>query len=199
MILHSAAPLYTLSSAVVGGGFAQVHTIINRHVEKNYHSDDPAADLLAFASGRHIQGAFLGLLTAVWMRQARSVTHYAHNITVSAIITAGVGNASAAGLSPPQEVRVGTINIILLIDASLAPGAMVNAVNTATEAKTASLFARRVQTAEGYAASGTSTDAVVIACTGRGPQQAYAGPVTPVGHLVGSCVRACLEAALDAP
>ena len=34
-----------------------------------------------------------------------------------------------------------------------------------------------------------STDAVVVACTGRGKPLFYAGPATTVGWLIGRCVR----------
>jgi adenosylcobinamide amidohydrolase len=86
--------------------------------------------------------------------------------------------------------------MILLIDACLTPAAMVNAVITATEVKTHVLLSRGVCTPEGYAATGTSTDAIAIASTGKGTPLAYAGPVTPVGWLIGRCVRTALEEAL---
>jgi adenosylcobinamide hydrolase len=69
---------------------------------------------------------------------------------------------------------------------------------TITEAKTAVLMKRRLQTPEGYSATGTSTDAVVLACTERGAEHVYGGPATEVGYLIGRCVRDCLELALDA-
>ncbi len=53
---------------------------------------------------------------------------------------------------------------------------MVNAVITATEAKTGVLMALNARTKEGDPATGTSTDAIVIACTGRGTPVPYAGP-----------------------
>jgi adenosylcobinamide amidohydrolase len=86
--------------------------------------------------------------------------------------------------------------MILLIDAYLTPAAMVHAVITATEVKTQVLMARSVRTPEGYAATGTSTDAIAVASTGRGTPLAYAGPVTLVGWLIGRCVRTALEEAL---
>ncbi len=85
---------------------------------------------------------------------------------------------------------------ILLIDAHLTPAAMVNAVITATEAKTHVLVKRSVRTREGHPATGTSTDTVVVACTGRGEPLSYAGPVTCVGWLIGQSVRQGLEEAL---
>ena len=54
------------------------------------------------------------------------------------------------------------------MDGALTPAAMVNAVITATEAKTMTLAEWDVRTPEGEPASGTSTDTVVVACTGRG-------------------------------
>jgi iron complex transport system ATP-binding protein len=197
LVLHSEQPLHVLSSAVVGGGFVQTQTIINLHVDKHYDCSDPIRDLHCFAAGRGIAD-FVGLLTAVWMHKARSVTLRAGDLTVCAVITAGVSNAVAAGLDEPQTVQAGTINTVILVDGNLSPAAMVNAMMTITEAKTAVLMKRRVQTPEGYPATGTSTDAAVLACTGRGGEHLYGGPVTEVGCLIGRCMRACLELALDA-
>jgi iron complex transport system ATP-binding protein len=197
LVLHSSYPLRVLSSAVVGGGFTRTQTIINRHVDKHYDCSDPIRDLHSFATQRGIVD-FVGLLTAVWIHKARSVTLRVGELTVCAVITAGVSNAVAAGLSEPQSVQAGTINIVILVDGNLSPAAMVNAMMTITEAKTAVLMKRRVQTPEGYSATGTSTDAVVLACTERGAERVYGGPATEVGYLIGRCVRDCLELALDA-
>ena len=88
-----------------------------------------------------------------------------------------------------MPARAGTINTVLLIDAALTPAAMVNAVITATEAKTMTLDEWAVRTLDGLPASGTTTDSVVIACTGRGEMLGYAGPATPVGWLLARAVR----------
>ena len=82
--------------------------------------------------------------------------------------------------------------MILLVDGALTPAAMVNAVITATEAKTMTLAEWDVKTPEGEAASGTSTDTVVVACTGRGDELRYAGPATPVGWLAARAVRSAM-------
>jgi len=49
-----------------------------------------------------------------------------------------------------------------------------------------------VRTACGDPASGTSTDTVVVACTGRGAELEYAGPATPAGWLCARTVRAAM-------
>ena len=104
----------------------------------------------------------------------------------------GLSNTSNAGITPPLAPAPGTINAILLVDAALTPGAMVNAVITATEAKTMTLATWDVRTPQGDPASGTSTDSLVVACTRRGAGLSYAGPATTVGWLVARTVRAAI-------
>ena len=98
---------------------------------------------------------------------------------MAAVVSVGLSNTSSAGVTPPigagpadgaAAPGPGTINVVLLVDGALTPAAMVNAVITATEAKTMTLAEWDVKTPEGDAASGTSTDTVVVACTGRGEE-----------------------------
>ena len=196
LVLHSQQPLQVLSSAVVGGGFTRSQWILSRHVPKYYRHDDPATDLQAFARRLGITPPFVGLMTAVSLHKARAVTVRAAGLTATAVVTAGLSNPTTPGLCFPVALPIGTINVTLLLDAALTPAAMVNAVITITEAKSAILRNQNVQTPAGDPATGTSTDAVVVACTGRGVLLPYAGPVTLVGWLTGRCVRAALEAAL---
>lgn len=188
--LQSEQPLRILSSAVVGGGLAQARFIINRHVDKNYNHPHPPHDLRDFAAGCGIAEPFVGLMTAAYLDGVKTVTLRENGLTVSAVITAGFSNPTAAGLSLPAVLTPGTINMIFLIDAQLSPAAMVNAVITATEAKTDVLLQRGISTPAGHPATGTSTDAIVVACTGKGEPLPYAGPATVVGWLIGRCVRA---------
>ena len=196
LLVHSQQPLTVLSSAVVGGGVARVRYLLNRHVHRDYDCPDPAADLVAFARSQGVTEAFVGLMTAVSLQKARTVTLRTATLTVAAVVTAGISNATAPGLSPPAILEAGTINMILLIDACLTPAAMVHALITATEVKTQVLMAHGVRTPEGDAATGTSTDALAVACTDSGMLLLYAGPVTLVGWMIGRCVRAALEEAL---
>jgi iron complex transport system ATP-binding protein len=196
LVLCSQQPLQTLSSAVVGGGFLRARYIVNRHVHKDYCHPEPAADLLTFARSHGIAEAFVGLMTAVPMHKTRTITVREAALTVSVVVTAGLSNPAAPGFSPPAVLRPSTINLILLLDACLSPAAMMNAGMTATEVKTQVLLKRGVLTPEGYAATGTSTDAVIVACPEDGEVLPYAGPVTTVGWLIGRGVRAALEAAL---
>ncbi len=196
-ILISQSPLLTLSSAVVGGGFERTRTILNRRVPLDYDCSHPVQDLQQFMAEQELPEPCVGLLTGVPMHGTRIVSVRQGEITVASVITAGVSNAVISGLTPPAVFVPGTINTVVLIDAHLVPSAMVNAVITATEAKTSVLQAYNVRTKEGNMATGTSTDALVIACTGRGEALPYAGPATEVGYLIGKSVRQCLFQALE--
>lgn len=196
--IKSESPWTTLSSAILGGGYNNTRHIINAYVDKNFHVDDPQAWLQDLANTININETFIGLLTAVKLHKVRVSTLQAENLTVSAVITAGVGNASNAGITPPFSYQPGTINTILLLDANLTHAAMLNAVITATEAKTAILKEKNILTPDGDSATGTSTDTVTIAITGKGKSQSYAGPVTTIGWLIARAVRQSLNESLSA-
>jgi len=198
LLLRSARPLTVLSSAVVGGGFTRARILLIRHVPKGYDHPDPQADLRAFARHHGIEEPFVGLMTAAYLHRARAASLRDRDLTVAAVVTAGLSNPAAPGLSPPALPAPGTVNIILLVDAHLTPAAMVNAVISATEAKAHVLLAHGVHTPEGHPATGTSTDAIAVACTGRGDPLPYTGPVTRVGWLIGRCLRQALEETLHA-
>lgn len=188
----SARPLAMLSSAVVGGGLCSAHDIVNLHVDKDYDSARPEDDLAAFAASCGVDGAFVGLMTAAYTEHACVAAESRDGVTVAAVVSVGLSNTSNAGITPPLAPTPGTINAILLVDAALTPSAMVNAVITATEAKTMTLTEWDVRTPEGGPASGTSTDAVVVACTQGETGLSYAGPATTVGWLVARTVRAAI-------
>jgi iron complex transport system ATP-binding protein len=196
--IRSASPLTVLSSAIVGSGFRRVSHIFNAHVDKDYASTNPKADLRALARRCGVDGQFVGLLTAVYLRKARLAFFEADGLSVGALITAGVGNAASAGITKPYSHQAGTINIILLMDANLTRGAMLNAVITATEAKCAVIQSRNIRTPDGDLATGTSTDTITIAATGKGKPQPYAGSVTTLGWLIARAVRQALTESLDA-
>ncbi len=198
--VSSERPLLVLASAVVGGGFGSALEILNVHVDDQYDGARPQEDLAAVAAELSVAEPFVGLMTAACTEFARCAVESLGDLTVAAVVSVGLSNTSSAGVTPPVAGPAdgaaapgpGTINVILLIDGALTPAAMVNAVITATEAKTMTLAEWDVKTPEGEAASGTSTDTVVVACTGRGDELSYAGPATPVGWLAARAVRAAM-------
>jgi adenosylcobinamide hydrolase len=194
--VQSQALLTTLSSSFHGGGFRRVRHIFNANVPVDYHSDTPAAALKRIAAQCGVNAPFVGLLTAVPLRKARLVSAEEKGLRVGVLATAGTGNATSAGISPPHDATPGTINLIILIDAKLTRPAMLNAIITATEAKTATLSEMAILTPDGAPATGTSTDTVTIATTGLGPAYPYAGPATALGWLIGKTVRQAVQASL---
>lgn len=203
--ISSARPLAVLGSAVAGGGYGHTTEILNVHVDDKYDGERPEEDLAATAAELGVEGPFVGLMTAAYTEFARCSVERLGDLTVAAVVSVGLSNATTAGVTPPVELEEagpagrgaapgpGTINIVLLVDGALTPAAMVNAVITATEAKAMALAAWDVRTPQGEPATGTSTDAVVVACTGRGEQLRYAGPATPAGWLAARAVRTAMD------
>ena len=134
------------------------------------------------------------------------------NVTVTAVVTAGVhGNAACAG--DPAAWREtetgwekvaasvpGTISTMLLINRALTEGALARAVITMTEAKSAAL--QRLAVRSLYSAdfaTGTGTDqycaAARLESEGGGKEFTSTSPHSKLGELIGVAVRdATLEA-----
>jgi iron complex transport system ATP-binding protein len=190
-LIASLHQLNVLSSAVLGGERRRVRFIFNHTVENNYSSDTPVQDLDCLAEKMKLGKEVLGLMTAVDVRRTVMSFGTRQDLAVATICTAGVSNACSAGslVATRESIAVpGTINIVVLVDGNLTEAAMVNAVITATEAKTMAVFQAGIRLPDGAMATGTTTDAIVIACTGRGEPLMYAGAATGLGFLVGRTV-----------
>jgi adenosylcobinamide amidohydrolase len=157
--------------------------------------------------------------TAANMNYAAVVTASDLDVTVTAVVTAGVhGNAACAGdpaawretetgwekvAAPAVTTPVaGTINTMLLINHALTEGALARAVITMTEAKSAAL--QRLAVRSLYSAdfsTGTGTDQYCVAAVlgagdgGSGKDFTSTSPHSKLGELIGVAVRdATLEA-----
>ncbi len=194
--VRSRMPLRVLASSVVGGDLDVTRHVVNMHVHRGYHSPDPGADLRAFAGRLGIVEPFVGLMTAAWTDEARVAWEEADGVRVGAVATVGLGVTESAGLTAPAVWQPSTINVVVLIDATLERAAAVNGVITATEAKIGALIEAGIRTAEGDAATGTVTDAVVVAWTGRGPRVPYLGPATVAGWSLARAVRQAVRGGL---
>ncbi|MCP4694821.1 MAG: adenosylcobinamide amidohydrolase, partial [Desulfobacterales bacterium] len=133
----------------------------------------------------------------------RRVRQEEQGVEVTALVTAGVSNARRAG--DPAECREmveadpapGTINIIMLTNARLTRAAMVEAVITVTEAKTAALQDLGVQsTSTGVPATGTGTDAIAIAPGLAPPVIPYCGKHVLFGQMLASTVMQAIKESL---
>lgn len=185
--------LVVLSSAVVGGGFAFVRAVLNVHVPKNFQCADAAATVAAAARRLGVPAPWVGLLTGAWTEHAEIAAATADNVRALVVATIGLSNPSAAGLTPRAAWLPATINTIAVVDADPEPAALVNLVATLTEVKTDVLRAAGVRCDDGRPATGTSSDAIVVAATGRGAHCRYGGPLTDVGWAAASAARQVLE------
>ncbi len=199
VLISSEKWLKALSSAPFGGELRRVKHIINHTVKKGYSSEHPDRDLTSLAAEMNLGEGVIGLLTAVEVRRTAVRSESKGDLTVAAVCTAGTSHPCAAGVPVVLSDRIdepGTINIVVLIDGHLTDAAMVNAVITATEAKTRAICICGINMPDGSMATGTTTDTVVIACTGRGKPLPYAGAATDLGYLVGSTVYRAVEQGL---
>ena len=192
VVVTAPAPLTVLSSAVAGGGLGRARTIVNLHVDKNCPWEGAEFRLDAFAARRDLPAPWVGLLTAAWTEHARVAVEHAEGVGALVVVTVGLSNPIAAGWSAAAGALPGTINTIAVVDAELEPAALVNLVITLTEVK-ALVLAEAGVVADGRGASGTSTDAVVVAATGRGRALRFGGPISDAGWVVARAARTALD------
>lgn len=214
LIIDLGTRMRVLSSAPKGGGLRTTRYILNHQVLSNprlqpparsnmSHTrwSDPARYLRQLAQTLEVGGDCVGLMTAVPMKQLVTSRESEEGIWVECYATVGVTNAVQAGESPRPTAgqgadrTAGTINLILITNACLAASALVGAVQVATESKTGVMRDHAIPSWTGRpGASGTGTDAVVVACAGRGkgPWQPYAGTHTVIGSMIGRVTADCL-------
>ena len=134
-----------------------------------------------------------------------SVVSLSYNkLTVTAIVTAGVEtNAGRVGdyaefSESFKKLPLGTINIMLVINADMSKGAMTRALVTCTEAKTAALQELMVDSRfSNGLATGTGTDQTIIAV--NSDSELYyesAGKHSKIGELIGKTVISAVKEAL---
>ncbi len=203
-----ASPRWVLSSAVLNGGLARTSHIVNLKVEKNVDgrqtSFEPSeVTLVKYCREKGWQGEVVGMMTAATMDSFRQVQRIENNVEVTALVTVGISNAKRAG--EPAECREmgsvhgekGTINIIILTNAQLTHAALVEAIITVTEAKSAALQNLGIKNpVTGSQATGTGTDAVAIV-NGSGPERVcYCGKHMIFGEMLAATVIEAITASL---
>jgi adenosylcobinamide amidohydrolase len=184
LVVRLDAGTVALSSAPVGGGFGPRAWIINAQVPMGYDRTDLAAhiDEMRIAGGLPDRLG-VGMLTGAHVGAATT----AERDGVRVVSTVGVSEPEWAAAPRSHSIgsgataagtidHPGTINTVAWLPVALAPGAMVNAVITVTEAKTQALLEA------GLAGTGTATDAVCIVTPGAGTTEPFAGPRSRWGH-----------------
>jgi len=194
---------YCASSAFYNGGMREASAILNRKVPLNYVCDEPVQEMRSYMEAQRFDAdRTIGLLTAAKLTHASIQEETGDWFRLVVCATAGTRNAAKAGVARAAypAYRPGTINTVVLIDGRMTEAAMLNALTTATEAKSAAL--RDADIRDEFNASlhatGTTTDAVVAAVTQRADHpmvHAYAGCASEIGNAIG---RLVYEAVLEA-
>lgn len=220
---HFAAPHRVVGTCGINGGLREDLLAVYNHqsCEPAGHHDRVAPYLSRQARTEHDHVCHVvgldphrtaALGTAADMARLGMSRRTFRGVQVVAACTAGVeGNAGRAGdpagmvehggryqaIGPDERPLIGTIVTMLFINHEVTPGALVRAVVTATEAKTAVLT--DLQVGSRYSlerATGTGTDQITVAARlGDEHPLTGTGHHTVLGEMIGQTVR---EAVADA-
>ncbi|MFU8873885.1 adenosylcobinamide amidohydrolase [Micromonospora sp. SL4-19] len=186
LVWRAEEPLLAVGTAPLGGGIGVRRWVVNATVPMSYDRDDPANHLAEMADGLGLAGPGVGLLTGVDV--AEVVARADTGVRVWATVGLGTPVWAAAPAPAAPVQRVGTVNIVVHVPARLGEAALVNAVATATEAKTQAIWEL------GLPATGTPTDAVTVLCPAGGEPASYGGPRSTWGAPLARAVHAAVRA-----
>jgi adenosylcobinamide amidohydrolase len=180
-----ASPLRCIASAPIGGGIGLRDWVLNAQVQLDYGRTDLDAHVAELASQLGCRGRGVGMLTAARVADAVDV----HEAGIDVCATVGLSQPTwAADRDGASTVwRPGTINIVAMLPVRLTDAALVNAVVTATEAKTQALREA------GVPGTGTATDAVCIACPPGDDAEPFGGPRSRIGAPLARAVHAAVS------
>lgn len=176
------------STASAGGGLGLRQWVINAQVAHDYSRRDQHAHAAELAAAMQLPGSGVVMFTAADVCPDRQ----AHDGGVAVYATVGLTHPTwAADAEPlPAVTAPGTINIVAVVPVRLSEAAMLNALCTATEAKTQALLAAHIE------GTGTPSDAVTIVCPQDGAPVPFAGPRSTWGARLARAVhRAVLDGA----
>ena len=196
--------LTTVSSAIYNGGFKKTKAILNVQAtndltDQQLHAD-PQKFIVDSAKKLGISNNFVGMVTAAAVDKfalaSKKDGHLTVTVTATAVDTDGntCSHAETAGETMNVAEMLGTINIMIVIDGNPTESCLVSTVLTATEAKTAAMWELDIRSRySGDVATGTITDALIVAKTNRGKPIVYGGPASKLGQLVGYCTRKAVK------
>ena len=218
-------PHRVISTSLTEGGIAEGLDLVFNHqgCEAGPLSRHPAPQVIArqdlYAAAVLARHGFSGMRaaqlgTAANMNNLAVAVEAFREISVLAAATAGVeGNAARAGdpascyefdgrhemidRTPPPAL--GTINVMIVVNQPMVDGALVRAVMTATEAKSAAL--QELSISSRYSrqiATGTGTDQIAVCAPLSGTSSPIrgAGHHTTLGELIGKAVRRAIKETL---
>jgi adenosylcobinamide amidohydrolase len=173
------------ATTVVGGGVGTRQWILNAQVPTDYARVDLVEHVDELASALDLEGVGVGMLTAAAVKHVQRATH--HGVCVEA--TVGLTHPTWAASNDDSHTPVaGTINIVAFLPVRLDDGALLNALATATEAKSQALFEAHIP------ATGTASDALCLVCPLDGERDRFGGPRSLWGARLARAVRDAVQA-----
>ncbi|MCH7320532.1 adenosylcobinamide amidohydrolase [Solibacillus sp. MA9] len=198
--LKVSSPLKVISSAVLNAGIGWYDTFLNRTVAPNYDIYHVKDETVNFLVANHFAPtSTVVMLTAVETKCVEIQSFTQRELEIIIMVTAGVGNSVDVTKTYLREEKphAGTINTWVFINGKLTDEAFIQAMITATEAKTKALADQQIKdSVTGTIATSTATDSLLIAATQHGQEIQYAGPITEVGKLIGRGVFETTVAAI---
>lgn len=204
-----------LSTSWMSGGYRKdLEAVFNHQISLEAcevcHAGDGSVQQYLYGVARDLgldPETATGLITRAEMKNTAIVTESFRELTITAIVTAGIAKNGGRAGDPASyyengdsvEPVGGTINTILLISANLPEYTMTRAVMTATEAKAVALqqlMARSIYSTG--IATGSGTDMIVIVTDpGSSRHLSNAGKHSKLGELIGRTVIRATIAALE--
>ena len=177
-----------LSSTILNGGLGETGSVLMLQVPLHYDHSDPVGHLRMLIAELGLPADTVCFMTAAELGKAFCVKEVEHNGSRAiALVSAGISNSIRAGESSREGTvphrQVGTINVMVVTDRPLDDCGLVNAVMTITEAKVAALLDHHI------AGTGTTSDAVMVACPMEGEACLWAGTGSDHGIAMSMAVR----------
>lgn len=200
VLLQTEHPLKTVSSAVVNAGSGWYRTFVNRKVPHTYEHENSTSEMLDYLQAHGFSATdSVGMMTAIPPEKVVIADYKGDFGQLTIAVTASVGNAIDVTKSYEnnRQAPIGTINTWVIVNGIMSDEAFIQAMITATEAKTKALQHLQVlDPFSGTLATGTPTDSLLVASTQVGKHLQYAGPVTEIGKLIGRGIFECTTQAI---
>ncbi|MFI6909552.1 adenosylcobinamide amidohydrolase [Nonomuraea sp. NPDC050394] len=175
----------TISSAMLGGGIGPRSWILNAQVVAGYSRMDPVDHLAALGPG----GSGVGMMTAASVDRVETAADGGATAWATVGLRVPTWAAAPPGAVDPElaPIRVGTINIVVVVPVAMTDAALVNTVMTVTEAKAQALAET------GFPCTGTASDAVCVAVRSSGPEELFGGPRSDWGSRMARAVHTAVR------
>jgi len=181
LVWRFAAATTVASTASCGGGLGERRWLINAQVSSDYRRRDQARHGAELAAAAGLTGTGVVMFTAVDVRSVKRSSDGGVQVDATIGLTLPVWAAAPeAAVAAPAP---GTINIVAQLPVRLTDAALLNALTTATEAKSQALQAA------GIPGTGTASDAVTVSCPVSGPAEPFGGPRSTWGARLARAVH----------